>query len=163
MGESTNPTPDKTRYLGRWTKTLPERFWEKVAPAGPDECWLWTASLNDGGYGQFALDGRPHRAHRIAYELMIGPIPDGLHIDHLCRVRRCVNPYHLDPVTNEVNTARGLLRKSPPKAKPECRNGHPFTDDNVRVDPEGWRRCRTCERVQSLASYYRRKARAELA
>lgn len=136
------------------------RFWSKVSGGDFTECWLWTASLNDSGYGQFAVDGRPLRAHRVAYELMIAPIPDGLQLDHLCRVRACVNPWHLEPVTNEVNTERGEFRSTRPLTKTHCRHGHEFTDDNTRIDPQGYRRCRTCERRDSLAGYYRRKARA---
>lgn len=138
--------------------TLEARFWPKVGYAEALECWPWTASLNDGGYGQIYMDGRPHRAHRVAYELLRGEIPAGLQLDHLCRVRSCVNPWHLEPVTNEVNTERGELRLviRPPRA--ECPSGHPYSPENTRIDPEGYRRCRTCERTQSLASYYRRKA-----
>lgn len=74
MGNSTRP---KSSYLGRWTKTLPERFWEKVRPAEAFDCWLWTASLNQSGYGQFLVDGTPRKAHRVAYELLIAEIPPG--------------------------------------------------------------------------------------
>jgi hypothetical protein len=137
-----------------------ERFWSKVRPAPADECWMWTASLNTGGYGQFAYRGRPLRAHRVAYELLICDIPAGLQLDHLCRVRPCVNPWHLEPVTNDVNMARGELRSYVHPVKTHCKHGHELSGDNVRRDPDGHRRCRTCERRDSLAGYYRRKARA---
>lgn len=140
---------------------LGDRFWRKVAPADALECWLWTASLNSGGYGQFMLAGRPQRAHRLAYAELVAEVPAGLSLDHLCRVRRCVNPWHLDPVTNAVNTARGdLVPGASQRAKTECPSGHPYDEANTRRDTDGHRRCRTCERTQSLAGYYRRKALA---
>ena len=159
-----------TMHLGRLSRgtdmDAPERiigdhetrFWSKVTIAGPDDCWPWTgASLNEAGYGQFALNGRPHRAHRIAWALTNGPIPSGMVLDHLCRRRDCVNPVHLEVVTNEENIARGYFFNVRPAAKTHCRNGHEFTADNTRIAPRGYRRCRTCERAQSLAGYYRRK------
>lgn len=140
-------------------KPWPGRFWEKVDRRGDGECWRWLASLNDGGYGQISINGRPHRAHRVAYELVRGPIPDGLVIDHECRNRWCVNPWHLEPVTNEVNIDRGLFHKSPRALKVKCPSGHEYSDENTRIDRRGHRRCQTCERRQSLDGYYRRKAR----
>lgn len=80
-------------------------------PSGAEGgCWLWTASLTHNGYGKFWVDGAVVRAHRWIYEQLVGPIPDGLHLDHVhergCRSRRCVNPAHLEPVTNEENQRR---------------------------------------------------------
>ena len=97
------------------TKNLAEaeRFWGKVDLDGPDGCWLWTASTDKDGYGQFGvgsqIDGTATMAksHRWAHEHLVGPIPEGLQIDHLCRVRSCVNPGHLEPVTNRENLRRG--------------------------------------------------------
>lgn len=82
-----------------------ERFWARFERA-PDGCWLWTGPLYSNGYGEFNFDGRNRRAHRFAYDRLVGPIPDGLELDHLCRVRRCVNPAHLEPVTHEENVRR---------------------------------------------------------
>ncbi|SIN33573.1 HNH endonuclease signature motif containing protein [Mycobacteroides abscessus] len=142
-------------------RTLDERFWEKVRPAGALECWQWGASLNDGGYGQIYVHEvrRPIRAHRVAWELLRGEIPTGLVIDHLCRNRRCVNPWHMDLVTNEVNIERGEFRSSRPPLKTHCPSGHAYAGENVRIAKAGYRVCRSCERAQSLAGYYRRKAR----
>lgn len=84
---------------------LQQRFWSRVTET-PGGCWLWTGALCDSGYGRFRA-GTLVRTHRYAYELMVADIPDGLDLDHLCRRRACVNPYHLDPVTRGVNVRRG--------------------------------------------------------
>lgn len=89
-------------------KPVAERFWAKVHKT--DSCWLWTASLTFG-YGSF-WDGKGQvRAHRFAYELLVDPIPEGLQLDHLCRIRHCVNPDHLEAVTNAENVQRGVVAK----------------------------------------------------
>ena len=85
---------------------LPDRFSSKVL-IGLGGCWCWQASRNRKGYGQYSIKGRPVLAHRWAYEQLRGPIPDGMHIDHLCRVRHCVNPEHMEPVTPAENFHRG--------------------------------------------------------
>lgn len=92
--------------------TLEERFWMKVTGDSYEDCWTWTAALADTGYGRFRTPGRTVFAHRWAYEQVIGPIPDGLQLDHLCRNTRCVNPWHLDPVTGRVNVRRGIEARS---------------------------------------------------
>lgn len=88
------------------------RFWAKVDKTAPGGCWQWTASLNTGGYGQFRADGTVRRAHRIAWELLAGPIPDGLMLDHRCFNKGCVNPGHLRLVTCKQNQEhrRGAAR-----------------------------------------------------
>jgi len=86
-----------------------DRFWAKVDKS--DTCWTWTGSRNGRGYGLFMVaPGSCVRAHRFAYELLVGPIPDGLQLDHLCGVKACVNPSHLEPVTNEENSRRARAR-----------------------------------------------------
>jgi len=100
-------------------RTLEERFWEKVERFGEDGCWFWLGSLNALGYGQF-FSGKysssgyaiPARSHRLAYELLIGPIPEGQLLDHLCRNPSCVNPAHLEPVSPAVNVRRGNSTKN---------------------------------------------------
>lgn len=135
-----------------------ERFWEKVDKDGPlfadlGPCWLWTGGTSYG-YGLFW--NVP--AHRWAYENLVGPIPPGLHIDHLCRNPPCVNPAHLEPVTVRENTLRGVGTSAQNARKTYCIHGHPFSDENTYRPPSGGRYCRTC-----LNAGYRayRKRRAE--
>lgn len=119
------------------------RFWAKVDKSG--ECWLWRGHTSVGGYGDFAVwKNRHYGAHRLAYELLVGPIPDGLHIDHLCRVRNCVNPAHLEPVTCKENLLRGQTFQAANARKTHCIHGHPFDDSNTYWRPAGGRGCRTC-------------------
>lgn len=82
-----------------------DRFWSKVNKT--DSCWIWTATLYDSGYGRFRYNNKWNKAHRIAYNFLVGEIPEGLELDHLCRVRCCVNPDHLEPVTHRENMVRG--------------------------------------------------------
>lgn len=88
--------------------TRAERFWSKVEKT--DGCWLWTSTTNENGYGRFSIKRRFVSAHRLAYEMTVGPIPDGLTIDHLCRVRSCVRPEHLEAVTLQENCLRRVPR-----------------------------------------------------
>lgn len=148
---------------------IEDRFWSKVDKDGPvpdyrpelGPCWLWTAGQWGEGYGRFWVSGRPVSAHRFAYEFLVGPIPSGLQIDHLCRVRNCVNPAHMEPVTNRVNTLRGMgptvagLRMS---TKTHCPQGHPYDEANTRW----WRNERLC-RACGRACVQRRRQMASLA
>lgn len=125
--------------------TAAERFWAKIDLSG--DCWLWRASLDRDGYGRFALaHSTIVRAHRYAYELLVGPIPEGLTIDHLCRVRHCVNPAHLEPVTGRENTLRGDTTAALNAAKETCPQGHPFDAANTYLPARGGRECRACRR-----------------
>ena len=127
--------------------TLPEKVAAKIMPV-EDGCWLWTASLRLNGYGQMQWDGKNHGAHRLVYELLVGPIPPGLEVDHLCRVRSCVNPDHMEPVTHQENSARGLRgRLSTPKT--HCPRNHPYSRENLYVHPtSGAPVCRACKKAR---------------
>lgn len=125
-----------------------DRFWAKVEKT--DECWIWTAARISSGYGCFYLDGSK-LAHRVSYELCVGQIPDGLVIDHLCRNKLCVNPAHLEAVTQRTNVARGTLSSSVSAANKRrgatvthCPRGHEYTPENTKISVKGWRSCRTC-------------------
>lgn len=114
-------------------------FFERHILKG-DGCWLWTGALNNKGYGQWGQNGRTRSAHRVAYEFFVGPIPEGLTIDHLCRVRRCVRPDHLEPVTSAENTRRAK--------GDECPKGHPYTPENTKHRKDNGRRiCVTCQKA----------------
>lgn len=144
---------------------ISERFWAKVDFTGPNGCWLWTAFIAPNGYGRFAI--KPVRAssfgaHRIAYEIVFGPIPDKLTIDHLCRTRSCVNPFHLEAVTLRINTLRGDTLPARNAKKSHCPQGHPYSPENTGRAGEYGRSCRTCKRVKSLARYHRLRAQSSL-
>lgn len=131
-------------------RTVADRFWSKVDKAGPGGCWLWTAGTFRHGYGQF-MTVKPKKvsAHRWAYEALVGPIPDGLVLDHLCRTPACVNPAHLEPVTTAENTRRGVAPKILNSTEGRCMAGHPRTPENLYVHPgSGQQDCRACARAR---------------
>ena len=125
-----------------------ERFYKKVQMEPNSGCWLWDGHYNRKGYGCFQVGKQNRSAHRVSYELHIGSIPEGLQLDHLCRVRCCVNPDHLEPVTNRENCLRGNVGKYQLDKK-HCPQGHPYSGDNLIVRPDGRRRCRACENKAS--------------
>jgi hypothetical protein len=139
-----------------------ERFEAKYT-VQPNGCWQWTAGKSWKGYGRFRLNGKQPQAHRVAYRLYRGPVPDDLVIDHLCRNRLCVNPDHMEITTNRVNCCRGESPTIVSWREDRCIRGHPFDDANtiVSVRPSGTikRRCRTCKNEQARR-YNRRQVAA---
>ena len=131
-----------------------DRFWSKVAGGDVEQCWNWTGHASR--YGTFWHLGRNIGAHRVAYELMRADIPDGLQIDHLCRNTKCVNPWHLEPVTPKVNTRRSTVPQvttARNAAISQCPQGHPYDSENTYTHESG-RFCRICisERTKRWSS-----------
>lgn len=137
--------PDAPRdmdWLLRWTIPVPY-----------SGCYLWLGAVSQGDYGSVNDGTGTQPAHRVAYKLANGPIPAGMEIDHLCRVHCCVNPAHLEAVTNRENKMRGLRR-----IKPVCKRGHEMSGTNITYDPLGRRKgCRECNRLSSAAHYAKRR------
>lgn len=170
-----------TKHYSRWRKhgdplvaitdfdQTPERvaakFWRLVDRRGPSDCWPWIGGLDGHGYGTFGVRVSPgkwrnEKAYRFAYELLVGPIPDGLHLDHLCRNRACVNPAHLEPVTNRVNGLRGESFAAKNARKTHCPRGHEYTPESTRIKMSRHghpgRECRICH---TLRAHEKAKAR----
>lgn len=144
---------------------LPPRFWAKVEVRA-NGCWVWTGARSgckggtrDDQYGYIRVDGKALRAHRFAYEALVGPIPTGLQLDHLCRFRPCVNPAHLEPVTNRENGLRGESPAAQAARKTHCPQGHPYDATNT-ASYRGKRYCKTCNREKAARAYARRTGRA---
>ena len=133
--------------------TVSDRYWEKVK-IKPGGCWLWIgAKVN--GYGYFRLDGKAKRAHRVSYEFLIGPIPDRLGLDHLCRNKSCVNPTHLEPVTQAEN-----LLRSPLIVTETCPMGHDYNHENLAIatvntvkNKRQYKYCKQCNRDRARRNY----------
>lgn len=141
-------------------KPVFERFWDKVSADLNGGCWEWKGAVSGGnatgGYGQMRDAGKTLYAHRLSYETLSGSIPDGLHLDHLCRNRKCVNPLHLEPVTCKENLMRGIGPTSKHAAKTHCKQGHPYSGENLRMC-NGSRRCRTCDRKSAAVSNVKKR------
>ena len=152
---------EPSKYDWENVKTMP-RFLKFISPEPNTGCWLWSGCLDVNGYGRFSVgsmkDGtRATRfAHRVAYELFVGEISRGLALDHLCRVPGCVNPYHLEPVTDRVNILRGKGPAAENAKKGHCEHGHAFTPENTVFSTQRGRQRRHCRRCRILSDRRRR-------
>jgi hypothetical protein len=119
------------------------RFWSRVRIR--EGCWVWVGCRDQFGYGQISIDNVRVRVHRVSYTWLVGPVPEGLELDHLCRNPSCCNPKHLEPVTHQENMIRGNAGKWQ-RDKTHCKHGHRFTEDNIMPTGKGgvFRRCRAC-------------------
>lgn len=138
---------------------LPDRFWSRVRvdDAG---CWIWTGAHLASGYGSFRWEGRPQVSHRVAWTVLVGSINPERQMDHLCRVRACCNPTHLEPVTQAENLRRGEGFSGRNAAKDSCPAGHAYTPENTYSRPSAptTRECRICRKVNRARHYAKERA-----
>ena len=151
--------PLAPRRLGRTRATLrpvTDRILSNCVVEPNTGCWLWIGGVDGCGYGTIRVAGRTQGAHRVAYETIREAIPDGLEIDHLCRVPCCVNPDHMEVVTGRENKRRMIPHG---RTVTHCRQGHPLSGSNLFYTNNGKHRvCRTCSRKAALSYYHRRRA-----
>ena len=133
------------------------RLFDKVNVGLPSECWEWTASTTQNGYGQFRFEDKVYLSHRFMYCLINGGVDKNKVLDHLCRNTGCVNPFHLEEVSNKENVLRGEINGNIKKT--ECPQGHPYNEENT-YHYQGMRFCRTCRREQNRQYYHHKKALA---
>ena len=167
-GSTGGLTPDKeglmpqytqSAYQPRFSWTWPQRIdrWMRRNVVAHGTCWLWTGAKTRNGYGQVAIHGKAWMVHRAFYTYFIADVPPGLDLDHLCRNRACVNPWHLEPVTRSVNLRRGDTRRTHFSSRTHCPQGHPYDDENT-AHRQGRRVCRTCDRERARRNRLRRAA-----
>lgn len=154
VGEGRHSDPLARPALGTEERLLAKTDRETIHVPHLGACWTWLGTLKRDGYGTTSIDGRFGTVHRLAYERYVGPIPEGLEIDHLCRNRACCNPAHLEPVTRQEHARRGVWA-----TRTHCAYGHELAGDNLIIRPEGSRRCRECKRRRAV-EYRQRKAAA---
>jgi HNH endonuclease len=147
--------------VARTVRPAEDRFWAKVNKT--ETCWLWTGATTRKGYGLFGVAHSFNRqVHRFSYELLKGAIPPGFTLDHLCSNRACVNPDHLEPVTQRVNVYRGNSPSAINRKKTECKYGHPLSGSNLKISIAAngsvARSCRTCHNEANRERKRRKRA-----
>lgn len=140
------------------SKDVAARFLRKILFTY--SCWIWQGATSHG-YGVFRDGEKTVVAHKFLYERLVGKVPEGLDLDHLCRNRACVNPNHLEPVTRQVNLLRGETITASNAAKTHCKKGHPFSGENVQR-LQGRRRCKTCYRYITMMGNRRYRAKLKV-
>jgi len=156
LGISRSAAKERLAYLGlKSNKAAPVPLWEKISKYIPfsSGCWEWAGRRDRHGYGGLTIDRRTKKAHRVVYEALVGSIPDGMVLDHLCRNPPCVNPQHLDVCTQAENVRRGAI----PPRQTHCKKGHPLSGENLRVYRHQ-RNCRKCQSAYDAARKIRLKA-----
>ena len=144
-------TESKKVELKPCPKVMPLRFAMKVDFVG--DCWIWKGAKQSSGYGHLLIDGKDVLAHRFSYPFQYGGIPSGMTLDHICRNRLCVNPYHLRPMTQKENNACGNSLPAINKRKTHCDHGHEFNEKNTRFKSrkDGVRReCKKCHSIRNM-------------
>lgn len=135
------------------------RFWQHVHKT--ESCWLWIGSVTNAGYGHISVKRNKkvllYLAHRYSYEIHKGIIPEDHEIDHLCRVRHCVNPEHLEAVTHQVNVLRGQSPSAGHATKTHCPHGHAYTAENTYYGPRGNRFCRICKNIYVTRAHKKKR------
>ncbi len=140
--------------------TIRDRLLAKIF-VQPDGCWTWQGAAQPSGYGQLWNGTRPEQAHRLSYKLFCGPIPENVEVDHVCRVRGCVNPQHLRLLSHRDNMLVGETGPARNAAKTHCDYGHELAGRNLRIATNGSRQCRLCVARRAREAKARRKARAK--
>lgn len=152
-----SPNPSGRSQATKLGSLPPAEWWEQRTRVEGD-CLLWIRAKDADGYGNGSWGGRNWRVHRLAYAQFVGQLAAGLTIDHLCRVRACVNPEHLEQVANRTNLLRGEGFVAVQARKTHCPRGHPYDNENTYVAPGRYgRKCRICTKEQNrswYASYY---------
>ncbi len=137
-----------------------ERIKTKILIEPYSGCWLWTAGTRTWGYAQTSLKNKTYSAHKVLYEDKFGKVPDGLELDHLCKVKCCVNPSHLEAVTHTENVRRGRALEAIRRerlSRTHCKWGHEFTTENTLSKTNGARGCRICTNIRQREAYYKNK------
>ncbi len=138
-------------------KPNPERIWKFIKiPKDPNGCWIWIGCFHWNGYGQLTFDHEHYRSHRFVYEYLVDQIPKGIELHHVCENRRCVNPFHLQPLTPKEHMMKGMGIGRINIEKTHCNHGHKFTKENI-INYNGWRYCRKCK--DRIDREYRNKKR----